>query len=289
VVTAPEAVALALGITAFVPVEEFTVGPAVVPAVHERFVATLTCAPAAMPSSFVLSAATKTPAFEVVAAGNVVFVPVDDVTVTVVALTEFPKLVATLTCAPASIPFSFVLSAEVKRPAADVVAAGRVAFVPVELFTVPVEAAAVYVRFVAIWGAVFVTVIVPLVVIGEPEIEIPAPAVAATEVTVPVFAVAPVATPSNLVLSAVESHPAVVVVATGIVTFVPVDEVTVRVSPVPVMPRFVPTFTCAPASMPSSFVLSVEVSKPAIEVVAAGSVAFVPVDEVTVPVDAADV
>jgi hypothetical protein len=41
--------------------------------------------------------------------------------------------------------------------------------------------------------------------------------------------------------------------------------------------------------MPSSLVLSVEVSNPAIEVVAAGKVASFPVDDVTVPVDAADV
>ena len=38
VVMAPEAVALADGIAAPVPVDEFTVGPAVVPAVHDKFV-----------------------------------------------------------------------------------------------------------------------------------------------------------------------------------------------------------------------------------------------------------
>ena len=61
----------------------------------------------------------------------------------------YVKFVATLTCAPAAMPSSLVLSALVSRPATEVVAAGNVAFVPVEELTVPVEAAVLYVKFVA--------------------------------------------------------------------------------------------------------------------------------------------
>ena len=63
--------------------------------------------------------------------------------------------------------------------------------------------------------------------------------------------------------------PAVELVATGIVTLVPVDEVIVRLLPVPVMPRFVATLTCAPAAMPSSLVLSAALIAPGADVLAA--------------------
>jgi hypothetical protein len=86
VVIAPDAVALAVGITALVPVDELTCGPAVVPAVHERLVPTLTCAPVSIPSSFVLSAAAITPARVVVTALSVAFVPVELVMGTVVVV-----------------------------------------------------------------------------------------------------------------------------------------------------------------------------------------------------------
>ena len=61
--------------------------------------------------------------------------------------------------------------------------------------------------------------------------------------------------------------------------------VTVPVRPVPPLTLVtVPVFAVAPVAMPSSFVLSAEVSRPAREVVAAGMVASVPVELVTVPV-----
>lgn len=85
VVTTPDAVALAVGSVALVPVDDVTTGPAVVPAVMPKFVATLTCAPVAIPSNLVLSALVIRPAREVVAAGIVAFVPVDEFTVPVVA------------------------------------------------------------------------------------------------------------------------------------------------------------------------------------------------------------
>ena len=85
VVTTPEAVALAVGSVALVPVDDVTIGPAVVPAVIPKLVATLTCAPAAMPSSFVLLAPVNSPASAVVAAGIVALVPVELLTVPVVA------------------------------------------------------------------------------------------------------------------------------------------------------------------------------------------------------------
>ncbi len=52
-------------------------------------------------------------------------------------------------------------------------------------------------------------------------------------------------------LSPAAISPAVLVVATGMVTLLPVEEVRVRLSPVPLMPRLVGTLTCAPAAIPS--------------------------------------
>ena len=49
----------------------------------------------------------------------------------------------------------------------------------------------------------------------------------------------------------------------------------------------VPVLVVAPAAIPSSLVLSAPVSRPAKDIVAAGTVALVPVLDVTVPVDAA--
>jgi len=85
VVTTPDAVADAVGSVAPVPVDDVTIGPAVVPAVIPRLVGTLTCAPAAIPFSLVLSALVIRPARVVVAAGIVALVPVELVIVPVVA------------------------------------------------------------------------------------------------------------------------------------------------------------------------------------------------------------
>ena len=78
---------------------------------------------------------------------------------------------------------------------------------------------------------------------------------AATEVTVPVFAVAPVAIPSSLVLSAELITPAKLVVAISSVAVVPVELVTGTAVVVRVpCAKFVATLTCAPAAIPSSLV-----------------------------------
>ena len=76
-------------------------------------------------------------------------------------------------------------------------------------------------------------------------------------------------------------------VAAGNNVLVPVELVIVRDVALAILPRLVSTFTSALASILSSFVLSVPVSKPASDVVAAGIVASVPSDDVTVPFDAA--
>jgi hypothetical protein len=86
------------------------------------------------------------------------------------------------------------------------------------------------------------------------------------------------------VCAALVTTPARVAEATGSVALVPVEESMRTTVPVeePIL-KFVGTFTCAPAAIPSSFVLSVEVRRPAILVVAAGITALSPVLEVTVP------
>ena len=98
VVTTPEAVALAVGKVTLLPVEEVMVGPEVVPALTPRFVATLTWAPAAMPSSFTLSAALMDPAADVVAARRLIdglLPPLE--TIGAEPLTEFTPAVAVVT------------------------------------------------------------------------------------------------------------------------------------------------------------------------------------------------
>ena len=89
-----------------------------------------------------------------------------------------------------------------------------------------------------------------------------------TEVTVPELAVAPVAIPFNLVLSAALIEPAAEVVAAEI-------EITGAAPPleaigaVPVTPVTVPVFAVAPVAIPSNLLLSAALIDPAAEVVAA--------------------
>jgi hypothetical protein len=88
-----------------------------------------------------------------------------------------------------------------------------------------------------VWsGAVFVIVSVPLVVIGEPLTEIPVPADAATEVTVPVFDVLLL----NVVQSAELKAPLLLPDAVGtfkVITGVVVPLATVLFKSVPVVPK----------------------------------------------------
>lgn len=103
-------------------------------------VATLTCAPAAIPSNLVLSALLMLPAAAVVAALiDIAGAVPPELMIGAVPVT--PVTVPVLVVAPAAIPSNLVLSALVIRPAREVVAAGIVALVPVELLTVPVVAA----------------------------------------------------------------------------------------------------------------------------------------------------
>ena len=108
-------------------------------------------APVAMPSSFVLSALVITPARLVDAAATEVLLPVLLVIVTAVVVLLLPRLVATLTCAPAAMPSSFDLSAALIEPAALVVAA-EMPIVPLVVIVPPVIGALV---------AMLVTVPVP--------------------------------------------------------------------------------------------------------------------------------
>jgi hypothetical protein len=71
----------------------------------------------------------------------------------------------------------------------DVVATGRDAFDPVDDVSMRALPVPVRLRLVAWCGAVLAMMIVPAPVMGAPLIEIPDPATAATDVTVPVFAV----------------------------------------------------------------------------------------------------
>lgn len=112
VVTAPETVPLAVGSVTLLPVEELIVGPAVVPPVMLRLVPTLTCAPAAMPSSLVLSPVAIKPALLVLATGTDTLLPVLEVIVRELPEPPIARFVPTLTCAPAAIPSSLVLSAD---------------------------------------------------------------------------------------------------------------------------------------------------------------------------------
>ena len=82
--TTPARVAVATGSVALVPVDESTLTTVAVFEPIDKFVATFTCAPLAIPLSLTLSAHAINPARPVVAAGIVAFVPVLDVTVPVV-------------------------------------------------------------------------------------------------------------------------------------------------------------------------------------------------------------
>jgi hypothetical protein len=115
-----------------------------------------------------------------------------------------------------------------------------------------------------------------------------------TEVTVPAFAVAPVAIPSSLVLSAALIEPAAEVVAADIEIAGAVPPLE-TIGAVPVTPVTVPAFAVAPVAIPSSLVLSAALIEPAAEVVAAEiemagavppleTIGAVPVTPVTVPV-----
>jgi hypothetical protein len=189
VVITPDADAVAVGSVAFVPVDEVTIGPAVVPAVMPRFVATLTCAPAAIPSNFVLSALVINPASDVVAAGIVALVPVELLTVPVVVAVLYVRFVAgTLTVNVALVPW-FVVKVWLPVAIPDVARVSVALFTPMSerlqlTFAVPLKLLVVFpivklravCKVLAVSAATFVrpeplpvNILEPILILPNPE------------------------------------------------------------------------------------------------------------------------
>lgn len=127
----PALVSVATGKATLLPVLLCSVRVSPVP-VRLRLVPTLTWAPASMPLSLTRSAWVMAPASVVLAAGISTLLPLELVIVTAVPVRVRPRLVATLTSAPASMPPSLSNCAVVISPAVVLDATGKTTLLPVD-------------------------------------------------------------------------------------------------------------------------------------------------------------